>query len=51
MTKENTYCLKEKKNTGNINIQYITLSNGITKGRKLMISICSSCGSKKSTFV
>ena len=47
MTKENTYCLKEKKNTGNINIQYITLSNG----RKLMISICSSCGSKKSTFV
>ena len=47
MTKEKTYCVKEKKITGNSNIQYITLSNG----RKLMISICSSCGSKKSTFV
>ena len=47
MTNENTYCVKEKKLTGNIDIQYITISNG----RKIMISICSSCGSKKSTFI
>ena len=47
MTKEKTYCVKEKKITGNSNIQYITLSNG----RKIMLSMCSSCGSKKSTFV
>ena len=47
MTNENTYCAKEKKMTGNIDIQYITLSNN----RKIMISKCSSCGSKKSTFV
>ena len=47
MTNENTYCVKEKKFTGNIDIQYITLSNG----RKIMISKCSSCGFKKSTFI
>ena len=47
MLKEKTYCVKEKKITGNIDIQYITLSNG----RKIMISKCSSCGSKKSTFI
>ena len=47
MPKEKTYCVKEKKITGNTNIHYITLSNG----RKIMLSVCSSCGSKKSTFV
>ena len=47
MIKEKTYCVKEKKITGNINIHYITLSNG----KKIMLSTCSSCGSKKSTFI
>ena len=47
MTKEKTYCVKEKKITGNSNIHYNTLSNG----RKIMLSVCSSCGSKKSTFI
>jgi len=47
MSDKQTYCVKEKKKTGNSNIQYITLSNG----RKVMISRCSSCGSKKSTFI
>ena len=42
-----SYCLKEKKLTGNDNIQTITLSYG----RKIIISTCSSCGSKKSRFV
>ena len=47
MNNEKTYCVKEKKLTGNIDIQYIILSNG----RTIMISRCSSCGSKKSTFI
>ena len=47
MSDKQTYCVKEKKITGNSNIHYITLSNG----RKIMLSICSSCGSKKSTFI
>ena len=47
MVNENTYCVKEKKFTGNDNIRYITLSNG----RKVIISRRLSCGSKKSTFI
>ena len=47
MSDKQTYCVKEKKITGNIDIQYITLANG----RKIMLSKCSSCGSKKSTFI
>ena len=47
MNNEKTYCVKEKKLTGNIDIQYFTLSNG----RKIMVSKFSSCGSKKSTFI
>ena len=47
MSDKQTYCVKEKKKTGNNNIHYTTSSNG----RKVMLSKCSSCGSKKSTFV
>ena len=47
MDNEKTYCLKEKKLTGNYNIQTITLIDG----RKIILSKCSSCGSKKSIFV
>ena len=47
MDNEKTYCLKEKKLTGNYNIQTITLIDG----RKIILSKCSSCGAKKSIFV
>ena len=43
----NTYCLSCKKDTGNINSKVIkTKSN-----RKMMLSRCSICNNKKSTFV
>ena len=47
MDNEKTYCLKEKKLTGNDNIRTITLIDG----RKIILSKCSSCNKKKSTFV
>ena len=43
----NTYCLVCKKYTGNINPKVIkTKSN-----RKMMLSRCSICNNKKSTFI
>ena len=47
MDNEKTYCLKEKKLTGNYDSKTITLPNG----KKLILSKCSSCNKKKSTFV
>ena len=44
---DKTYCLTEKKLTGNYDIQTITLSNG----KKIILSKCTSCNKKKSTFV
>ena len=44
---DKTYCLKEKKLIGNNNIKTITLPNG----RKIILSTCSSCNKKKSTFI
>ena len=44
---DKTYCLTEKKLTGNYDIKTITLANG----RKIILSKCSSCNKKKSTFV
>ena len=41
-----SYCLKCKKYTKNINPQVSSTSNG-----KLMISKCAICGSKKSKFI
>ena len=47
MDNEKTYCLKEKKLTGNYNIQTITLNDG----RKIILSKCSSCDARKSIFI
>ena len=47
MDNEKTYCLKEKKLTGNYDNKTITLSNG----KKIILSKCSSCNKKKSTFI
>jgi len=47
MNNEKTYCLKEKKLTGNYDSKTITLANG----NQLLLSKCSSCNKKKSTFV
>ena len=47
MDDKKTYCLKEKKLTGNYDIKTITLANG----RKIILSKCSSCNKKKSTFI
>ena len=41
-----SYCLKCKKYTKNINPQVSSTSNG-----KMMISNCAICGSKKSRFI
>ena len=43
----NTYCLVCKKYTGNINPKRIKTKNN----RKMMLSRCSDCNNKKSTFV
>ena len=41
-----TYCLSCKKNTGNINPKVVKTKNN----RKIMLSRCSICNNKKSTF-
>ena len=43
----NTYCLSCKKDTGNISPKVIKTKNN----RKMMLSRCSICNNKKSTFV
>ena len=43
----NTYCLSCKKDTRNINPNVIKTKNN----RKMMLSRCSICNNKKSTFV
>ena len=43
----NTYCLSCKKDTRNIDPKVIKTKNN----RKMMLSICSICNNKKSTFV
>ena len=43
----NTYCLVCKKYTGNINPKVIKIKNN----RKIMLSRCSICNNKKSTFI
>ena len=43
----NTYCLSCKKDTGNINPKIIKTKTN----RKMMLSRCSICNNKKSTFV
>ena len=43
----NTYCLSCKKNTKNINSKVIKTKNN----RKMMLSRCSICNNKKSTFL
>ena len=43
----NTYCLVCKKYTGNINPKVIKTKNN----RKMMLSRCSICNSKHSTFI
>ena len=43
----NTYCLVCKKYTGNINLKVIKTKNN----RKMMLSRCSICNNKKSTFI
>ena len=42
----NTYCLSCKKDTRNINAKVIKAKNN----RKMMLSRCSVCNNKKSTF-
>ena len=42
----NTYCLSYKKDTKNIDPKVIKTKNN----RKMMLSICSICNNKKSTF-
>ena len=44
---DKTYCLTEKKLTGNYDIKTITLIDG----KKTILSKCSSCNKKKSTFI
>ena len=43
----NTYCLSCKKGTGNINSKVIKTKNN----RKMMLSRCSICNNKKTTFL
>ena len=43
----NTYCLSCKKDTGNIDPKVIKTKNN----RKMMLSKCSICNNKNSTFV
>ena len=42
-----SYCLKCKKNTKNVNAQVSSTSNG----RVMILSKCTICGSKKSKFI
>ena len=43
----NTYCLSCKKDTKNIDSKVIKTKNN----RKVMLSRCSTCNNKKSTFI
>ena len=43
----NTYCLSCKEDTGNINSKVIKTKNN----RKMVLSRCSICNNKKSTFL
>ena len=43
----NTYCLSCKRDTKNIDSKVIKTKNN----RKMMLSICSICNNKKSTFL
>ena len=45
----NTYCLSCKKNTRNIDPKVIKTKNN--RNRKMMLSRCSICNNKKSTFI
>ena len=47
MYKMESYCLKRKKHTENVNPQVSSTSNG----RVMILSKCAICGSKKSKFV
>ena len=47
MYKMESYCLKCKKHTGNINPQVSSTSNG----KVMILSKCAICGSKKSRFI
>ena len=47
MYKTKSYCLKCKKDSGNINSRVSNTSNG----RTMILSKCATCGSKKSRFV
>ena len=42
-----SYCLKRKKHTKNINPQVSSTSNG----KEMILSKCAICGSKKSRFI
>ena len=42
-----SYCLKCKKNTENIDLQVLSTSNG----RTMILSKCAICGGKKSKFI
>ena len=42
-----SYCLKRKKNTESINPKVLKTTNG----KKLILSKCTICGSKKSKFI
>ena len=42
-----SYCLKCKKHTGNLNLQVSSTSNG----KVMILSKCAICNSKKSKFV
>ena len=44
MSKMESYCLKSKKNTENIDLEVSSTS----KGRAMILSKCAICGSKKS---
>ena len=47
MYKMESYCLKFKRNTGNIDLKMSSNSNGKT----MILSNCAICGSKKSRFI
>ena len=47
MYKMESYCLKCKKNTKNIDLKISSSSNG----RAIILSKCAICGSKKSRFI
>ena len=47
MYKMESYCLKCKKHTGNINPQVSSISNGTV----MILSKCAICNSKKSKFI